>query len=289
MNLIGELTYTNKQHNISNINDLIKNNSSPSGIIETIQTDAFKAVKIKTRAHDLCILSDNLLLVAGFEDEHLAIYDQDFNMIEKIDKINNQTFKPYAIIINDNNCYILDWEKHCILMTDLNFKFIKSNGSKGSTIDKFCYPYSIAIKNDILYVSDNDNKRIKLYTTDLQFIQSFSLDYMPCLIKISNNKICVISEKEIFIYGLNQFNLVKKLEMKIHRISELSSFIYGFDLMKKRLIIIDFDGNLVEEIKIDRFKEYITGAKDCALILFKARLLMAFREKGIIGCFDIKS
>ena len=283
------MEYTNKQHNISNIHDLIKDNLSPAGVIETIQTDVFKIAKIITRAHDLCILSDNRLIIAGFEDEHLAIYDQGLNLIEKIDKINNQAFKPYAITLNNNICYILDWEKHCIIMTDFNFKFIKSIGSKGSTIDKFCYPYSIAIKDKTIYVSDNDNKRIKLFTPDLELIKAYSLDYMPCLMKISNERICIISEKDLFIYDLNQFNLIRKLEMKIHRISELNSFIYGFDLMKKRLIIVDFDGNLCEEIKIDHFKEYITGAKDCALLFFNGNLLITFREKAVIGVFDFNS
>ena len=271
-----------------NKNDLMKKKVSLTNVVQTIKTGKMKLVKTNIKPHDLCIISDNRLLVADYEGGYLATFDQDFNLIHKIDKINNQTFKPYAISISkSDNCYVLDWERHCIIMTDLNFKFIKTVGSEGSSIDRFWYPYSVVFKEKNLYISDSDNNRVKLYTQDLELVKIYDLDYMPYSMKISDQRVCIISEKEIFLYNLDEFILINRLETKIHRISEINLLIYGFDLMKKRLIIYDFQGSLLEEINIDHFKELIASSRDCALLYFNGNILITFREKAVIGCIPI--
>ena len=60
-------------------------------------------------------------------------------------------------------------------MTNLNFKFIKTVGSKGPIMDRFWYPYSVVFKEKNLYISDSDNKRVKLYTQDLELVKIYTL------------------------------------------------------------------------------------------------------------------
>ena len=288
MNLIGNLVYKNIQHNIMNKDDLMKKKVSLTNIVQTIKTGKLKIVKTDIRPHDFCIFSDNRLLVADYKDKYLATFDQDFNLIEKIDKINNQTFEPFAISISkSDNFYVLDWERHCLIMTDLNFKFIKSVGSKGSSMDRFCYPFSVVCKDNNLFISDSDNKRVKLYTQDLELVKIYDLDYMPYSMKISDQRMCIISTKEIFLYDLDEFVIIKRTKTEIYRISDINSLIYGFELMKKRLIIYDFQGSLLEEIKIDHFKELITSSKDFALLYFNGKLLIIFKDETVIGCIPI--
>jgi hypothetical protein len=89
-------------------------------------------------------------------------------LIKRIDKINREIFQPSTILANfdEKQFYICDNLNHRILITDLDFNFIKSVGSKGSEMLQFDgpYPYDIAFPiQSFIYVI--------VTTSEFKFIQ----------------------------------------------------------------------------------------------------------------------
>ena len=131
-------------------------------------------------------LRNNKIISANYDEKSLTIHDKKFNLIKKIDKINNEEFTPIAIALNeeDDILYIAEYEKNRIIMCDLDFNKVKSIGSCGTKNEQFDGLIDICFKNKKLYVCDNGNNRIKIFDQNLKFINSFYCE-APQKIKVS--------------------------------------------------------------------------------------------------------
>ena len=77
-------------------------------------------------------------------------------MIQRLIKINGESFsfiEEFAINQEKGELYILDYIYNRIIVTDLEFNFIKYFGSPGDKNNQFNYPRGICFKNENLYVS----------------------------------------------------------------------------------------------------------------------------------------
>ncbi len=287
--LIGELVYQNIQNKIKTIIDLRLRISSSPAIIKAIESNDYDTIKLESRPHDICVLPNNHLLTINFDDMNLTIYDEKFNLVKRIDTINNEIIKPYAVIINDHDqCYVLDWKKHCVLMTDIDFNFIKSVGSQGSNIDQFQYPISGYYKNSKLYVADSDNQRIKIFKSDLTFVYDIQLDYMPYFIKMSDTTICITSAFSLLFYDSNDFKLIENYDDQNDRISEIHSLFYSFNFKTRKINCFDWNGDFIKEIKLNHLNHFISGSRDCVLLCFNENLLMTFRDESLLARFKLQ-
>ncbi len=126
-----------------------------------------------------------------------------------MDRINGEEFQPLTILSNFNQkqFYICDDLNTKILITYLDFNFIKSVGSTGSEILQLNGPSDIYFSSSKFYICDYFNERIQVYSKDFHFVTSFKVEYCPAIIKSTNCTICVeaINPDGFYFYDSNDF------------------------------------------------------------------------------------
>jgi len=81
---------------------------------------------------------------------------------------------PEDIVIDeDNNFYIVDSQKNCILKYDSNYKFIKEIGRTGQGPGELLRPGDAYYRNGKLYVMDCGSFRVSIFNKDGKFLNSF--------------------------------------------------------------------------------------------------------------------
>ena len=257
------------------------------GFVKSLFQNA-ESFDLEMRPIDIAVLPNDQIISANYIDYSIAVYDQNFNLLKKIDKINGKYFSPIAVQVNSNDklIYICDYAKHRILMTDVDFNLIKSVGSNGAKIDEFNNPFDICYNNESLYICDHYNERIQIYSKDLEFIKSIQLEYKPWKVKASNSIICV--EKNtghgVYFYSLTNCELIKSYESQITgRISQFNLFFYVFNHQANEFFCYDENGILKEELTLTGVDGIFTNVWDGAFIENNGKLLIqSYTTKKII-------
>jgi hypothetical protein len=238
---------------------------------------------------DIVVLPDNQIVCVSIKDHCIVVYDQNFNLLKNIKSLNHQDLYPSGIALNkeDEQLYIVENTKHRIILTDLDFNFIKYFGSQGSGNHEFDFPVDICFKNHSIYVCDYDNHRVQIFNKDFEFISTLKTNYGPWKIKVSNLLICVKHIMgEIHFYNLNDLSLHRKYSGDTCGISEYNSCFYAFDLKEnKKINFYDKNGDLKGELIIENFADYITNKylRDGTFIDYKGDLLiLSHSEKKIM-------
>jgi DNA-binding beta-propeller fold protein YncE len=204
----------------------------------------------------------------------------DFNFIKRVDEINGEEFRPITIFSNfdEKKFYICDNLNDRILITDLDFNFIKSVGSTGSGNCQFLSPYGICFSSSKFYICDYHNKRIQVYSKDFDFVTSFKVDYNPWKIKSTNFIICVAaaSPSGIYFYNSNDFHLIRNYNHFdfLGRISQINSMFYEFNHKTQTVSCYDENANLKEETTLKGLDQFLTDTWDGAFIFHNGALLI---------------
>ena len=211
---------------------------------------------------DICLKEDQII-ISSWNDNCLKIYDKDLNYIKTVDRINGEEFYPSAILVNldEINFYICDSSNHRILITDLDFNFIKSFGSKGYAMHQFNAPYDICSSSSKFYICDNNNKRIQVYSKDFNFVTSFEVEYFPMKIKSTSSTICIqgIEPDGIYFYNSNDFHLIRNYNHLNGRISQINSMFYEFNHKTQTMSCYDENANLKEQITLKGLDKFLTN------------------------------
>jgi DNA-binding beta-propeller fold protein YncE len=156
---------------------------------------------------DIVGLPDNQIVCVSYDD--IVVYDQNFNLMKNIKSLNDQRLDPIGIALNkdDEQLYIVENTKHRIILTDLDFNFIKYFGSRGKGNHELFNPRGICFKNHSMYVCDMSNSRVQIFNKEFELISTPKTNYGPWKIKVSNLLICVkhIMGK-IYFYNLNDLS-----------------------------------------------------------------------------------
>jgi hypothetical protein len=265
-----------------NVKDYLKNDNSTREIID-----------LNVQPFDIIVLPNNQILSSNYNDKCLTLYNDNFSLINKIDKINGEVFIPYGIILDENKMrlYISERKNHQILMTDIAFNRVKSVGSLGNTNNQFNDPCGLCFGNNnkYIYICDNKNQRIQTFTKELEFSKSLKVDYLPWTIKASSSMLCIESGNipGIYFYNLQDFYFVQKINHGYCRISEINSVFYEFNNESKRLFCYDKNGELKEEIVLNGAElAILSHVWDGILFNYNDNLFMASYSKGKIIKFS---
>ncbi len=181
-------------------------------VADLLKNEEKEIYDLDCRPNDICF-KDDQIIISYWDDNCLKIYDKDLNFIKRVDRINGEVFKPLTVLANldDEKFYICDNHNHRILITDLDFNFIKSVGSKGSNNFQFNVPYEICFSSSKFFICDYYNKRLQVYLKDFDFETSLEVEYNPCKIKSVNCTICVVanSPSGIYFYNSNDYHLIR--------------------------------------------------------------------------------
>ena len=104
--------------------------------IESIDVENHRTIDLGFIPTSSFTLPNGNLVIASYESADLKIYDSEFKLIKRVDKINNRKFNPKYLTSNGkNSIYLTDCSAHQIIQTDLDFNFIKQFGSEGSSFN----------------------------------------------------------------------------------------------------------------------------------------------------------
>ncbi len=218
---------------------------------EIIKTGLYRIVTIDSHPTDVCVLSDQQLLVADYIDEHLAIYDSDFKLIRKIREINESSIKPLSLATNRiDKIYVLDYKNEKILSTDYNFKLL---GFIQNT--SLCNPDGMFYYQNFLYICDITGKSIKKFDANLVLEDELRLDFKPLNIQIANSNLACIRPYEldgIYFYDIEKFCLKLKYNHSNGSIGVIKhENFYKFVFLKKKLYCFNKNGDFCESIVLD--------------------------------------
>jgi hypothetical protein len=245
---------------------------------------------LDSKPYDIC-LKDDQIIITHRSDKCLKIYDKDLNFISKVDRINGEEFQPLGILANfeKKQFYICDYLNDRILITDLDFNFIKSVGSKGSGNCQFDGPYDFCFSNSKFYICDFFNQRIQVYSKDFDFVTSFKVEYNPWKIKSTNSTICVVanSPSGIYFYNSIDFHLIRNYNHFNGRISQINSIFYEFNHKTQTMSCYDENANLKEEIALKGLEKFLVGFWDGEFICNNGSLfIQSQNHKKIIKLFS---
>jgi len=165
---IPEINISKEKFNEDFVGKIYLDNKNKTIIVEDLLKNGEKRVyDLDSKPYGICS-KDDQIIISHWDDECLKIYDKDLNFITRVDRINWEKFQPLRILANfeKKQFYICDTLNDRILITDLDFNFIKTVGSKGSQNCQFNYPIDICFSNSKFYICDYYNKRIQVYSKD---------------------------------------------------------------------------------------------------------------------------
>jgi hypothetical protein len=154
-------------------------------------------------------LNDGNILISSYRDNIMGLYDNDFNLIRKITKINNEPFQSDGLAKDNNgNLFIVNDLKKTVDLLDSELRYIRSihQPYDGYYSDIFAH-------ENRLYACVPALKRIDIITCGLETISEIRLDIVPYQLKILNQVACVlVNYSKIYFYNISKFELISKFD-----------------------------------------------------------------------------
>jgi hypothetical protein len=285
---IPEIKISKENFNEDLLGKIYLDNKNKSIFVAELLKNGEKHVyDLDSMPYDICSKNDQIIIS---HSNCLKIYDKDLNFIKKVDRINGEEFYLSTILVNldEKQYYICDEVNHRILITDLDFNFIKSVGSKGSENCQFNSPSDICFSNSKFYICDYYNKRIQVYSKDFDFVTTLKVEYKPCKIKSTNSTICVeaVSPNGIYFYNSNDFHLIRNYNRYVGRISQIKSMYYEFNHKTQTMSCYDDNANFKEQITLKGLDKFLTNRWDGEFIYHNGELIIqSYSEKKVIKLF----
>ena len=219
-----------------------------------------------------CNLPNKTLLVSSDSSHCFKMINSDLKIIKTIDKINNESFTPRYITTDGRNKIFFTALKSRIIKTDLDFKFIKQFGSKGTGNENLDKPCGICYFEEFIYVCDYNNQRIQKLNENLVYQESYRINYKPWEIEVKNSVACIRPGSELFLlfYNLNPFFFKTKVSNVHGLITSFNSWFYQYNNRRERICCYNINGELVSEKKL----KVNTVKKNSILNYFDEKLII---------------
>ena len=150
------------------------------------------------------------IYVADLSNNRVQVFDREVKYLFEFgsDKMKS----PLCIVIYKDRVFVTQAGGGCLLVYDLNGKFIQQVGTPGSAEGQFNQPYGITIHNTNgdIYVCDHSNNRIQIFSNDYSYKSQFgmSIHKQPTDILLTKDTIFVLSYQNPFLYTFN-YNLTQ--------------------------------------------------------------------------------
>lgn len=231
--------------------------------MKLLKGSSFDVIKLDAEQREFCILNNNTFVFRSAELA-LYLYDDKFKLIKKVLGVDNQLIEVYGMACDSikNRIYITDYQNDQVIMMDSELKKVKAVGIQGTEKCEFDTPAGICYENNYLFVCDRKNKRIQVFTSELEFDELYNLEYEPCFIKVIGSVACVspISHNYnyIYFYDSDNFTIKFKYEGHIGRISAIGSYFYEFSFNGK-IYVYDDQGNMLTHFEKKEFSDSYGG------------------------------
>ena len=153
--------------------------------------------------------SDNIY-VADQSNHRVQVFDREAKYLFEFGSGKMQS--PLCIVIYKDRVFVTQNGGGCLLVYNLNGKFIQQVGTPGSAEGQFNHPRGIAIHdtNEDIYICDLSNNRIQIFSNDYSYKSQFGMSILkyPTDIQLTKDSIFVLSHRNPFLYTFN-YNLTQ--------------------------------------------------------------------------------
>ena len=171
---------------------------------------------------------------------------------------------PRGLLIRGNKVFV--FHSDCILVYQLDGKFVSSIGSKGSGELQFNYPWGLSTDeyNNDIYICDYNNHRIQIISENLQFKSQFRKDtlHYPCDIKHYKDNIFILDESNPCLHIYNRDLVLQQSVVTRGRGQQVSIpwffFIDNFgnilitDLGSDSILILNSEFEFIHKISVSK-------------------------------------
>lgn len=273
-NHIGRIKLTNLETKVSKeiVEELVENG------------EMLRIIKLKYAPSDICLLPNGSLALTNYNDANITIHDKNLDIIQTVNRIDGMKIIPFGMTTDGKDkIYITEYETYSIIMTDLDFKKLNSYSVKNTEetgqyaeFDGICY------SDEFIYVCDYTNKRVIKLTSNLQFLESFKVDYKPWLVKALGNTLCVKSgdSSKLCFYDKKNFELKYKYDNGNGRVSVIESGFTETNITKRKMHIFDENGTLTDTLDFNKeLKDSLINGWDGCIAYFNGMLLLTSKSQ----------
>ena len=196
---MSEIDYTSKTQSIISVCDLGTGNEQlnyPYGVTVDQNT--------------------GIIYVADHSNHCVKVFDNTAKYLNKFGdgEGEGKMSYPIGLLIRDNTVFVS--HRHCILVYQLDGKFVFRIGSYGSGEFQFNFPCGLSTdeSNNDIYICDYINHRIQILSENLQYKSEFGKDtlWYPYDVKLTQQHIYVLDQSNpcIHVYDYNHV-LIKSM------------------------------------------------------------------------------
>jgi hypothetical protein len=221
----------------------------------------------------------NILIASSNNEKFLELRDRDLKPIRRINQINGEDFKMFAIEPDsDGHVYATNYLSKSIYKLTSEFALINSYTQPNKH-----YYDGVSVFEDRLYACMPDLKRVEVFSLALELLESHQIKHKPSRIRITKDRACVVYLLEDYddedegpssgFYTLPDFEPVMEVD-------QLGAIIAHRDLfymyMNKVISVYDGNGRLTDRRSIE-----INSSLDlcCSITIASGKFLICLRNK----------
>ena len=169
---------------------------------------------------------------------------------------------PIGLLIRNNTVFVS--HNHCILVYQLDGKFVSSIGGEGSGKLQFNCPWGLSANesNNDIYICDSNNHRIQIISENLQFKSEFGKDTLryPRDVKLTQQHIYVLDESNPCIHVYNYNHVLIKSMISRGRRNQITHSVFFFidrygnilitDISSSNISIFNSNSEIIHKIKV---------------------------------------
>ena len=220
---------------------------NPTGIaIDRIKNEVYVCDRLSKRIQVLSAVGD---YIRQFGNDHLT--------------------EPYAICLSQQEeLFVTDGAKECVLKFNLTGEFLKQVGSRGNANEQFMMIAGLCCEAGLIYVCDCQMQRIQIFDSELNFIAYFGYGELgyPRDIKILSDTIYILSQNKNCIYCYNtDCTLQRKIELTGQERLMSTAFFFTID-KKGNFLVTDLSLEQIRIFSPDGVLKHILGTRQLPLV-----------------------
>ena len=154
---------------------------------------------------------------------------------------------PRGLLIRGNKVFVS--HNHCILVYQLDGKFVSSIGSEGSGELQFKCPWGLSAdeSNNDIYICDYSNHRIQIISENLQFNSEFGKDTLHCPLDVKHYKdnIFILDESNPCLHIYNRDLVLQQSVLTSGRKQQVRHPYFLFIDNFGNILITDYGSNSI--------------------------------------------
>ena len=206
------------------------------------------------------------IYVADYYNNCVKVFDNTAKYLFKFGdgKGEGKVSLPRGLLIRGNKVFVS--HSHCILVYQLDGKFVSSIGSEGRGELQFNYPWGLSTDecNNDIYICDAGNRRIQIISENLQFKSQFGKDTInfPCDIKHYKDNIFILDQSNPCLHIYNRDLVLQQSVVTSGRGQQVrdpwSLFIDNFgnilitDYVSNSILILNSEFEFIHKISVTR-------------------------------------